>query len=107
MSTIVIPIKILISSILLCFPGHALTALWLVSLAGFSEECIFESGVGKEISIHHSIDCIKHIEIKIKLLTRSLQLLYEDQQQVVGKLTDGLDAIASHEHGTKIIEAYA
>ncbi|KAG7442711.1 uncharacterized protein BT62DRAFT_922426 [Guyanagaster necrorhizus] len=86
------------------------------TLAGFPEECIFEGGVGEEIyplilsddgAIHCGIDHIEHIEIEIKLLVRFLQLLYEDQQQVVGELTDGLDVIASHEHGAEIIKAYA
>ncbi|KAG7443797.1 uncharacterized protein BT62DRAFT_921727 [Guyanagaster necrorhizus] len=100
------------------------------TLAGFPEECIFESGVGKEIcicckstchchcsacwdanqlhhaatlldplilsgdgAIHHGIDHIKCIEIKIKLLIRSLQLLYEDWQQVDASI-DG-DAMVS------------
>ncbi|KAG7439031.1 uncharacterized protein BT62DRAFT_1014497 [Guyanagaster necrorhizus] len=58
-------------------------------------------------AIRRGVDRIERIEVEIKLLARSLQLLYEDRQQVVGELTDGLDAIASREHGTEIIDAYA
>ncbi|KAG7443940.1 uncharacterized protein BT62DRAFT_921588 [Guyanagaster necrorhizus] len=116
MSTIVIPIKILILSVLLCFPGHALTALWLVFLrsAFLRVELLCHATtlldpliLSGDSAIHHGIDHIKCIKVKIKLLMRSLQLLYEDWQQVVGKLTDGLDAIASCEHDIEIIKAYA
>ncbi len=35
-----------------------------------------------------------------------MHCLGEDHEKIIGKLADGLDAIAFHEHGTEIVNAY-
>ncbi|KAK0235562.1 hypothetical protein EDD85DRAFT_955122 [Armillaria nabsnona] len=57
-------------------------------------------------AIFCGVDCVEHINTKIALLGRAMHCLCEDCKKIVGKLADGLNAIASHEHGTEIVDAY-
>ncbi|KAK0244874.1 hypothetical protein EDD85DRAFT_785242 [Armillaria nabsnona] len=58
-------------------------------------------------AIHRGIDHVERINAEIALLGRAMHCLCEDCDKIVGELADGLNAIASHEHGTEIINAYA
>ncbi|KAK0468818.1 hypothetical protein IW261DRAFT_1573429 [Armillaria novae-zelandiae] len=58
-------------------------------------------------AICRGVQCVDHINSEIELLGQAMQLLCEDHEAVIGELADGLDAIACHEHGTEIIEAYS
>ncbi|PBK72214.1 hypothetical protein ARMSODRAFT_1016190 [Armillaria solidipes] len=58
-------------------------------------------------AIRHSIDRVERINAEIMLLGRAMHCLREDREKIIGELSDGLEAIASHEHGTEIIDAYA
>ncbi|KAK0214350.1 hypothetical protein IW262DRAFT_1300444 [Armillaria fumosa] len=59
----------------------------------------------------NSISCgltrIEGINTQLELLGKVVNQLCADCKQVISELTDGLDAIVSHEHGTEIIDAYA
>ncbi|PBK59106.1 hypothetical protein ARMSODRAFT_983275 [Armillaria solidipes] len=58
-------------------------------------------------ALRRGVNQVKHLNTEIKLLGEAMQLLREDREQIIGELADGLDAIASHEHGTEIIDAHA
>ncbi len=57
-------------------------------------------------AIHRGIDRVEHINTEIALLGRVMHYLHEDHKKIIGELADGLDAIASREHGMEIIDAY-
>ncbi|KAK0485393.1 hypothetical protein EDD18DRAFT_1361075 [Armillaria luteobubalina] len=58
-------------------------------------------------AIAHGLVWVDSISTQLDLLGKVVNQLRADHEAVVSKLTDGLDAIASHEHGTDIIDAYA
>ncbi|KAK0244863.1 hypothetical protein EDD85DRAFT_946155 [Armillaria nabsnona] len=58
-------------------------------------------------AIRHGVDCVECINAEITLLGRAMHCLCEDREKIIGELADGLDTIASHEHGTEIVDAYA
>ncbi|KAK0237423.1 hypothetical protein EDD85DRAFT_951604 [Armillaria nabsnona] len=58
-------------------------------------------------AIRHGVDGVEHINAEIALLGRAKHCLHKDHKKIVGELADGLNAIASREHGTEIIDAYA
>ncbi|PBK83037.1 hypothetical protein ARMGADRAFT_1089783 [Armillaria gallica] len=57
-------------------------------------------------AIHCGVNCVERINAEIALLRNAMHCLHEDHEKIIGELADGLDAIASHEHGTEIIDAY-
>ncbi len=58
-------------------------------------------------AIRRGVDHVERINAEIALLGRAMHCLREDREKIVGELADGLDAIASREHGTEIVDAYA
>ncbi|KAK0499340.1 hypothetical protein EDD18DRAFT_1349523 [Armillaria luteobubalina] len=50
---------------------------------------------------------VESINTQLDLLGKVVNQLRADREEVVSQLADGLDAIASREHGTEIIDAYA
>ncbi|KAK0460866.1 hypothetical protein IW261DRAFT_1577246 [Armillaria novae-zelandiae] len=54
-----------------------------------------------------SVQRVDRINSEIELLGRAMQLLRSDHEAVIGEIADGLDAIACHEHGTEIVNAYS
>ncbi|KAK0215700.1 hypothetical protein IW262DRAFT_1465414 [Armillaria fumosa] len=50
---------------------------------------------------------IEGINTQLELLGKVVNQLHADCEQVISELADGLDVIASREHGTEIIDAYA
>ncbi|KAK0207387.1 hypothetical protein IW262DRAFT_1469477 [Armillaria fumosa] len=69
---------------------HAATLLDLVTLSAISR----------------GLTQIEGINTQLELLGKVVNQLHADCEQVISELADGLDAIASHEHGTEIIDAY-
>ncbi|KAK0238172.1 hypothetical protein EDD85DRAFT_952341 [Armillaria nabsnona] len=57
-------------------------------------------------AICHGVDHVKRINAELALLGRAMHCLCEDCEKIIGELADGLNVIASHEHGTEIINAY-
>ncbi|KAK0429619.1 hypothetical protein EV421DRAFT_2042648 [Armillaria borealis] len=58
-------------------------------------------------ALRRGINRVERLNTEIKLLGEAMQLLRKDREQIIGELADGLDAIASREHGTEIIDAHA
>ncbi|KAK0477666.1 hypothetical protein IW261DRAFT_1420943 [Armillaria novae-zelandiae] len=50
---------------------------------------------------------VEGINTQLELLRQVVNKLCANREVVISELTDGLNAIASHEHGTNIIDAYA
>ncbi|KAK0207305.1 hypothetical protein IW262DRAFT_1469669 [Armillaria fumosa] len=71
----------------------AATLLDLVTLSGDAISC--------------GLTWIEGINTQLELLGKVVNQLHADHEQVISELANGLDAIASHEHGTEIIDAYA
>ncbi len=57
-------------------------------------------------AIRCGVDCVERINAEIALLGRAMHCLCEDREKIIGELADGLNAIASCEHDTEIIDAY-
>ncbi|KAK0231655.1 hypothetical protein EDD85DRAFT_793320 [Armillaria nabsnona] len=67
----------------------------------------FLSNLVPSSAICHGINRVERINAEIALLGRVMHCLREDREKIVGELADGLEAIASREHGTEIVDAYA
>ncbi|KAK0472861.1 hypothetical protein IW261DRAFT_1660380 [Armillaria novae-zelandiae] len=58
-------------------------------------------------AICRGVQRVDRINSEIELLGRAMQSLHEDREVVIREIADGLDAIACHEHGTEIVDAYS
>ncbi len=74
----------------------------------FSCAChLFVSNFDFSSAIRRGVDRVERINAEIALLGWAMYCLCKDRDKIVGELADGLDAIASREHGTEIVDAYA
>ncbi|KAK0471742.1 hypothetical protein IW261DRAFT_1424839 [Armillaria novae-zelandiae] len=72
------------------------------TLTRSADECVFKGNVAIAQGLAH----IDTINTQLKSLGKVVNSLRADREGVLSELANGLDSIASHEHGSEIINAY-